>query len=311
MLKLAADWLLYILFSMAGAAVRRMTVAQTYRVAIRLGSLMYDRLKLRRPLVEKNLRNAFPEKSAAELDRIARGAYHTQAINLLELFRVPLIGSKADARALFEVDASAPEKEAFEKGKGCVLVSAHFGNWELMAICGGMLWRPARIIVKAQSNRFIDKKINEWRTRFGNTIVEMASSPRVVIRDLREGNLVAILSDQAGWDNGSFMEFLGQEAAVFLGAATFALRTRSPVTVAMAVRTGTGTYRMEFTMIETGDLDTSPEHFQKSVETLTARHLRCMEDYIRRYPEQWLWLHDRWKHKRPQPVHNPLPVGAR
>ncbi|MBC8041995.1 MAG: lysophospholipid acyltransferase family protein [Rhizobacter sp.] len=295
-LKLLTDWLLYALFSLAGVLIRSLSIEQTYRLAQRIGGWLYHTLKLRRSLTERNLRNAFPELSESELQRIARGAYDTQVINLFEMLRLPLIKTVEDAKKIFvEVQSAEAEQKCFQQGKGCVFVSAHFGNWELMGVCAGMIWRPATIITKAQSNKFIDRKINLWRTRFGNTLTEMAQSPRVILRDLKQGKLVAILADQAGSEEGHYLTFLGQDASVFLGAAYFALRTATPMFLGMAVRTGTGTYRMEFTEIPTADLTFTPRH----IELLAARYIAAIETYIRAYPSLWLWLHNRWKYQKP------------
>ncbi|NTV45747.1 MAG: lysophospholipid acyltransferase family protein [Chlorobiales bacterium] len=295
-LKYLSHWLTYVLFSGLGIVARKLSIERTYRMAETLGNFFYDTLKLRRKLVEKNLALCFPEKSETERNQIAREVYHTQIINLLETLRIPLIKTKDDAAKILEADASLLYEKALNKGKGCLLVSAHFGNWELLALCSGLLVKPMTVITKSQSNKFIDRKINEWRTIHGNRMVDMKQAPRVCIRELREGGIVSMLSDQSGPQDGYFTTFLGQDASIFLGAAVFALRTGSPIIVAMNVRTGVGTYRAEIREIPMDGLSSDDE----GVRTLAERYIRVIEEYIRRYPAQWFWLHNRWKRKRPE-----------
>lgn len=297
-LKYLSHWLTYVLFSGLGIVARKLSIERNYRMAESLGDFFYNTLKLRRGLVEKNLALCFPEKSDAERNRIAREVYQTQIINLLETLRIPLIKTKEDAAKILQADATPLYEKALNQGKGCLLVSAHFGNWELLALCSGLTVKKMTVITKSQSNKFIDRKINEWRSMHGNRMVDMGQAPRVCIRELREGGIVSMLSDQSGPQDGYFTNFLGQDASIFLGAAVFALRTGAPIFVAMNVRTGIGTYRAEIREIPMDDLSSDDE----GVRILAERYIRVIEEYIRRYPAQWFWLHNRWKRKRPIPL---------
>ncbi|NTW48993.1 MAG: lysophospholipid acyltransferase family protein, partial [Chlorobiales bacterium] len=294
-LKYLSHWLTYVLFSGLGIVARRLSIEQTYCLAEAIANFIYGTLKLRRSLVEKNLSICFPEKPEAERAQIARDIYLTQMINLLETLRIPLIKTRDDAAKIFEVDATLIYEKALNKGKGSVLVSAHFGNWELLALCSGLLLKPITVITKAQSNSFIDRKINEWRSMHGNRMVGMKQAPRECIRELRTGGIVTMLSDQSGPKDGYFTTFLGQDASIFLGAAVFALRTGSPLLVGMCIRTGIGKYRTEIIEIPMDGLTSDDE----SVKLLAERYIRVIEAYVRRYPSQWFWLHNRWKRKRP------------
>ena len=294
-LKKFVHWIQYAFFSAIGMLVRRLSAKTVYRMAHRIGDFLYDKLNLRRKLVEKNLERAFPEKSPAERSQIAREVYHTQAINLVEALRMPLIRTKADADEMLEGDLSLIYEKSLNQGKGCLLVSAHFGNWEIMAICGGLRLKPVVVITKSQSNKFIDRKLNEWRTLHGNRMVDMKQAPRECIRALRSGEVVCMLSDQSGPADGYFMPFLNQDASIFLGAAVFALRCRVPLIIIMPVRIADGKYRIVLEEIPTDDLTTS----DADVKRLAERYIQAIESYIRRYPAQWFWLHNRWKRKRP------------
>lgn len=286
----------YALFLSFGIIIRKLSIETCYKLAYKLGDFIYDRLKLRRKIVEKNLRLAFPEKSEDTLTKIARESYHTQAINLLETLRLPLINSMEKAEAVVDFVAS-PEFEANRRnGKGCVVVSAHFGNWEIMTHCSSVFLGSLSIVTKAQSNAFVDRKMSEWRQLFGNKIIGMKQAPRECIRDLKNGRIICLLSDQSGPKDGYYRKFLNQDASVFLGGAVFALRCQVPLFITMCVRTGVGSYRMEVNEIPSHDLKSTPE----DIKRLADRYIEAIEKTIKQYPEQWFWMHNRWKHKPPQ-----------
>ncbi len=286
----------YALFLSFGIIIRKLSIETCYKLAYKLGDFIYDRLKLRRKIVEKNLRLAFPEKSEEALTKIARESYHTQAINLLETLRLPLIDTRKKAEET--LDFNPPE--SFEKNrnnqKGCVVISAHFGNWEIMTHCSSAILGPLSIVTKAQSNALVDRKMSELRQIFGNKIIGMKQAPRECIRDLRAGKIVCMLSDQSGPKDGYYRKFLNQDASIFLGAAVFALRCDVPVFISMCVRTGAGTYKLNVDEIPTSDLKSN----QEDIKRLADRYIESIEKTIKQYPEQWFWMHNRWKHKPPQ-----------
>ncbi len=296
LLKTVVDALVYGVFMLMAVLVRRLSIERVYRLGESVGVWLYERVKLRRKLVETNLRLCFPEKSAEERASIARQVYIEQAQSLFEIMRAPLIRSKADAEKMFEVENISLVEKCYEEGKGAIVVSAHFGNWELKAMCWAFLAKPCAIVYKPFSNKFLDKKMLEWRTFGGNEFISMGEAPKLGLKRLREGKFLALLSDQAAHNDDYFTTFLGRDAAIFLGAAVFALRTKLPVILSMPRRIGIGKHRLELTEIKTDDLTFSPEN----VRVLAERYTRAIEAYIRRYPDQWFWLHNRWKRTPPQ-----------
>ncbi|MFN3638473.1 MAG: lysophospholipid acyltransferase family protein [Chloroherpetonaceae bacterium] len=293
--KTLIDALVYGVFMLIGAIVRRLSIERVYRLGEVVGNWLYERVKLRRKLVETNLRLCFPEKSEAERSKIARQVYIEQAQSLFEIMRAPLIRSKADAERMFEVENFHLIEKCYAEGKGAIVVSAHFGNWELKAMCWAFLAKPCAIVYKPFSNKFLDKKMLEWRTLGGNEFISMSDAPKLGLKRLREGKLLALLSDQAAHSDDYFTTFLGRDAAIFLGAAVFALRTKLPVILSMPRRIGVGRHRLELTEIKTDDLTFSADN----VKVLAERYTRAIESYIRRYPDQWFWLHNRWKRTPP------------
>lgn len=301
--KFIGDALVYGVFMLIGFVIRRFSIERVYRLGEVVGKWLYERVKLRRKLVEANLRLCFPEKSESERERIALQVYVEQAQSLFEIMRAPLIRSRADAEKIFEVENLHLAEKCYAEGKGAIVVSAHFGNWELKAMCWAFLAKPCAIVYKPFSNTLLNKKMLQWRTLGGNEFIPMSDAPKLGLKRLREGKMLALLSDQAAHSDDYFTTFLGRDAAIFIGAAVFALRTKSPIILSMPRRIGVGRHRLELTEIKTDDLAFSSD----SVKVLAERYTRAIESYIRRYPDQWFWLHNRWKRTPPQ---QPLPTVA-
>ena len=285
------DKLFYRILLLVGLIVRRLNRAHAAAIARISGDIVYDRLKIRREIVETNLSITFPEKPDAEIRRIARQVYRNMAENVVEVLRLPLLRTPEDAARLVDVDARAFRAKTRELNRGAVLISAHFGNWELLGMAFGLLVSPLTVVVKRLKNREIDRQINLWRAMRGNRVVYKRQALREGLRTLRNGGVMSILADQSDPKGGFFMDFLGRRTSVFLGPAFLALKTGVPVFVGISRKIGNGRYRVEYEEIDYSDLGTG----KADVEELARRYTRALEGYIRRYPEEWFWVHNRWK----------------
>ncbi|MCX6180090.1 MAG: lysophospholipid acyltransferase family protein, partial [Chlorobiales bacterium] len=221
--------------------------------------------------------------------------YRNQAENMIEVLRLSMIKNPEDAARLLEVDGSTILAKTIHQKKGGVLVSAHFGNWELLAFCSGLLVMPMTIVVKELKNRAIDRQINAWRTMRGNRIVYDWKALREGLRTLHNGELLTVLGDQSDPSGSFFTEFLGRRTTVFLGPAYLALKAGVPLFVAMCHRNGSGNFKVDIEEITLTDLGTT----KADAEELARRYTKAIERFIYRYPEEWLWLHNRWKRTEP------------
>ncbi|MFN3534053.1 MAG: lysophospholipid acyltransferase family protein [Desulfatiglandales bacterium] len=187
--------------------------------------------------------------------------------------------------------------EAYEKGRGILLLTAHLGNWELLNIAfaiefllgGGY---KASIVVRALDNPVIDLLSLRLRSRFGTRVIDKKNAMRGILKALRENQAVGILLDQnVDWYQGVFVRFLGRWTCTNKGMAQIALKTNAPVIPAFGVRKE-NFYELNFypplRLIQSGDPT-------KDVEENTQLFTSVIEDEIRRYPDQWLWFHRRWK----------------
>ncbi|MEI7707340.1 MAG: lysophospholipid acyltransferase family protein [Chlorobium sp.] len=286
-----ADKAVYSLITMLGLLVRSISRRKSTAIAHLLGDFVYKILKTRRPLVEKNLSYTFPQKTPAEINAVVRQVYRNQAENMIEVLRLPMIKTREDAARLLDVDARDIIAKTLAVNKGGVLVSAHFGNWELLAYCTGLLVFSFTIVVKELKNHAIDRQINLWRTMHGNKIVYDWKALREGLRLLRNGELLTVLGDQSDSGGSFFTEFLGRRTTVFLGPAYLALKAGVPLFVVMCRHTRGGRYTVDIEEIDLSGLGTS----KTDAEELARRYTKTLERYIYRYPEEWLWLHNRWK----------------
>ncbi|RXK84959.1 lipid A biosynthesis acyltransferase [Chlorobaculum sp. 24CR] len=275
-----------------GLVVRKLNRQQARRLGAFVGDFLHRILGLRRALVYRNLSLTFPEKSPEEIRRIATAMYRNVASTFLEVMRLPLIRTREDAAALVDIEGDAAFRAWQRSGEtGAVFISAHYGNWELMAMAFGLMIHPVTIIVKRLRNRVIDTKMNEYRTMRGNRIVYPAQSVREGLRLLQKGGTLAILGDQSDPDEANFDEFLGRRATILHGAAFFALRAKVPMFMPICTSNGDGRYTITVSTIDTSDLTFNKE----DIATLAVRYTRAIEAEIRRRPEEWFWLHNRWK----------------
>lgn len=185
---------------------------------------------------------------------------------------------------------------AARRGKGVLFLTAHFGNWELMAAAFALRFPLNNaVIVRPIDFRPADLLVREIRTRFGTEIIPKKRSMRRVMQLLKEGGGVGVLLDQnVDWYDGVFVPFLGRPACTNKGLALLALKTQAPVVPLFSVRGKDGRYRIifepEVPLSRTGDKI-------RDIEESTAAFNRVIEDYVRRDPDQWFWFHKRWKTK--------------
>jgi len=287
----------YAAFRGARAVVSAMPEGLAVRFGALLGLLAGSVLRVRRATVLENLTIAFPEETPKWRRRIARRSYvhlGREAVFLMRMKRWP--AERITERIRFDgVDEVRVEAE---RDEGVVVLSAHFGNWEIAGAGAAALGFPLDVVGKGMTNRLFEEDVFETRERLRMRVIEMSDAPRAVLRSLGQGRIVAMLSDQNAHRWGVFIPFFGRLAATPRGAALFTIRRGTPTFVGLAAREPgwAQRYRLELRRLEyptTGDPDAD------TVALLTAYH-RVLEEAIRADPEQYFWQHKRWKTRPPE-----------
>ncbi|MBI3755690.1 MAG: lysophospholipid acyltransferase family protein [Deltaproteobacteria bacterium] len=261
-----------------------------------LGRLGFYLDKKHRKIILNNLKTAFgQEKSDDEMDLIARKVFENLGMNFMEFFRLPWLKEQG-LNGYVECEGFENFKKAYDKGKGVIFLTGHFGNWELMAIFYALKNYPVDIVVRDLDSPIVDEFVRWVRAKAGNRIVAKGRSMRELIRTLSKGGIVGILLDQnVTWSEGVFVYFFNKLACTNKGAALLAAASGAAVVPTFIIRHGKK-HRVvigeEVAIKNTGD---------RTADQLanTALFTKIIEDFVRKYSEQWFWLHQRWK-SRPE-----------
>jgi Kdo2-lipid IVA lauroyltransferase/acyltransferase len=247
-------------------------------------------LRIRRAVTLDNLRHAFPELAESERRRIARGAYENMALAALESFT-------AAGRPASEVDGMVrfanPEllDRAIADGKGVLVATAHLGSWELLGSV--MARRGVRLHAVVRPLRgALNERIVRSRQESGLQLIAARGALRGILRAIGKGEVVVMLLDQVmPADQGVFVPFFGRPASTSPGLSAAARRTGAPVLFGVGVREGDGIVVHLEGPFPVSHSEDAEADLRAHVAAITA----ALERWIRRYPDQWLWLHRRWK----------------
>lgn len=258
-----------------------------------LSFLFYDLLKLRRNVVFKNLKIAFPNKSDGELISIAEKSYYHFSRLVLEIMCIPKM-SKDELYARVTCKEIPELKEIYNEGRGLIFLTAHFGNWEYGAISVpmqmGTIMYP---IVKPQRNPYVTDWLKKMRETHGNRVIPLGMSIRDIYKVLKDGKLLGVVGDQRGPKGGMRVKLFGRDTSIYGGTAELVLKLKVPIFVLFAVRIE-GSQFTAFT--EQIEIDNLPEEYDEQVKEINQRYMNLLEKYVRLYPEQWFWMHNIWKY---------------
>lgn len=257
-----------------------------------LGYAVYWLEKSRRGIAIKNLQIAFGDKlSKVEKKRIARRSFEHFGKALFEIIKFSSL-SEEKREKLMTVVGEEHLRNALQKGKGALVLTAHYGNWELGIIPLSKMGE-FDVIARALDIQTLEYELLAIRKSFGARVFYKTQASRQTLRALKENRIVAILIDQnVLHDQAIFVDFFGKPAGTTPALAKFHLRTGAPIIPAFCLPTAAGRYHtrlleaLEFT--PTGDPGADVWH-------ITQKCTKIIEDQIREKPEFWLWFHDRWR----------------
>ena len=280
----------------AVAVLRSLSFRRAGDVGEWIGALGYSPLGIRRAVVERQVRAAFPGLAEPEVLRIARESYGNLGRTSIETAVLPSY-SREDILGLFgTIEGWDVVEETLSRGKGLIIVSGHLGNWEM-----GAAYVAARVprlaaVARGMQNPMFEAYLTDTREQLGVHVIHDSEAVKRVPRALREGGAVAFLFDQGAAGLAStWVPFFGRYAKTPRGPAVFALRLDAPVIFTCAVREPSGQYAMKFEEVvvpRTGDRE-------RDVDAIVGAYTDTLERWVRKYPEQYFWHHRRWKHQRP------------
>lgn len=261
-------------------------------VGRRLGDIAFYVLRIRRNVVMKNLKLAFPGKDFNEIAGIARQSYENFAMSMIELLSFPKLSDKS-FRENFEFEGSEYLDDFLARKKGAVLVGGHFGSWELLGAAVCKYGYPMDVLILKQHNNLVDAVLNSYRKSMGVGVIHVKFALKWGLKAIRKGRFLAALIDQdAGRRDGIFVNFFGRPAATAPGPAVFAIRTNVPIAMVFCIRQPS--YIKHKAKVVPVDFKETG-NYEKDVGMLTLRYTQILEEFIKEYPNQWFWFHKRWK----------------
>lgn len=282
-----------------GAVTQGLTPRGRSCVGAAIGRMMMRLSGSRRAITEENIRRALVHLNADQQRAVRVGSYENLGIVLTELLATPAL-TPVDLTTLVQIPGFDAVVERKRAGAPTIFLSAHYGNWEYLAMTAGILLdAPVLIVAHPQSNVHADRLLNTYRTRFGNVIVPMGEAARPLVKTLSAGGTVAFLVDQFGqWEKDPWIEFFGRATPTYEAPAALALKYGAPIYHAFAERQHDATYLAPISPIPMDDLQNTRE----GIVELTRRHVKVLEDQIRKRPELWSWQHRRWRDEYTPPM---------
>lgn len=283
----------YIPFVFLDKIIRILGINLSRKFSTILAFIFFYLIPIRKQVVFENLRKAFPEFEEEKINEVAFSCYRNIIISFFEILYMQKM-SRPEIINMLNLDNADLIIKNYQYGKGVILLSAHFGNWELIAASvSARVNIPFHVVVKHQSNPYVDRKINSVRVKWGNEIVSLGISIRNIYKELKNKNLVAMIADQRGPADGLRIKFFGKDTAVYTGPAILAIKTGAPLIYGITIRQPDYSYKV---VLEKINVENLPDDEEEKVKEICQRLASFLEKYVRQYPEQWLWMHKIWKY---------------
>jgi Kdo2-lipid IVA lauroyltransferase/acyltransferase len=295
------DFGVYVFARLAVAAFQAMPMAIALRLADGLAWLVHKLDRRHRQVASENLRFAFPgEMSAAAIDVTVKEVYRHFCRMMVEII---YLGRKIRTGNWHEyLEYASPEQArlclaTLLGGRPVLLVTGHFGNWELSGYIQALLGFPGYAIARPLDNPYLDAWFRRWREEHGQKMIAKKGEFDRIEDVLKSGNLLATLGDQDAGSRGLFVNFFNRPASTHKAIALLAIEHNVPIMVIVCARVGKPVrYRLYIEDV------IEPAEFQQqtnAVKAITERFTQALERLIRKHPEQYFWVHRRWKHQPP------------
>ena len=244
-------------------------------------------LGIRKKLAARQLQKVYPSMTEEQRKSLLRDTYRNMGLSSAELY----LQKEEDLISSIELKDKENLDKALSLGQGVIVATAHFGNWEA-ATTLPLFGYQLSAVVKRQHNPYFDRYTNALRTRYGIKVIDLKYGVKDIISHLKNNELVALICDQNAGKSGIILDFLGYPASHWKGPVKISLRYHIPIVPAFSLRKPDGKIQICFEpMIYYPELEDNEENYIFLWKQLN----QVIESYIHRYPEQWFWVHNRWK----------------
>lgn len=292
------DYLVYIAIRCFVCVVQMLDWNQARGFARFLAWVIYKVDKRHRLVALDNLRQAYPgQYSEAELDQLVRSVYRHFLLMVVEIVLLPRKLHVNNYKRHVALHNQAPMVQALLSERPVLIVTGHYGNWELAGYFLGLVGFTTYAIARPLDNPYVDQFLRQFREHTGQRILAKKGDFDQMTKVLTTGGAMATLGDQDAGKRGQFVEFFGRPASTHKAIALMALENDVPIIVSGSPRVGEPLrYRIDV------DELILPEEYRDrpdAVSAMTQRFTTALEQIVRQHPEQYLWLHRRWKHQPP------------
>lgn len=294
--KIDGTLILVLIVNAITGGLARLSRPAALRLARGLGWIYGSLIRHRRSYALATLRRTLPERSENERRRILDAMYRNFAINYIEVLRLAG-GADDDLRQLVTIEGEEIVQAALRRGKGALILTAHLGNFDLLAMFTAQRGYPLTIISKEIKNLAISGMWMDLRERYGVKIVLSHDSMRGCLKALKANGLLGFVLDQnRPHDQGVFVTFFGRPACTTPGMAFISALTQAPVVPVFIHRTADGQHHLRVLPAIEPPADRGEDNLRRA----TQRYTTIIEEEVRRHPDQWIWIHRRWK-TQPKP----------
>jgi KDO2-lipid IV(A) lauroyltransferase len=297
MLRNTIDFFVYILVRLLVAVVQALPLSVCEQGAGLLATIFGRVLGVRREIVENNLQTAFPALSPSERDAITWQMWRHLFLMIAEIAHTPRKVHETNWREHSQIVNVELFVRTLLSGRPLVLISAHFGNFELGGYLMGLFGFPTYTVARRLDNRYLDRFMNDFRGRTGQYMLPKRGSREMIQAVLERGGILTLLGDQAAGDKACWVDFFGRPASTHKAVALFSLGNGAPTMVSYARRLGGP---LQYEVGPEAVCDPRDANFPHgSIPLLTQWYTEHLEQLVRRSPEQYWWLHNRWKGQPP------------
>ncbi|MFO0928783.1 MAG: lysophospholipid acyltransferase family protein [Gemmataceae bacterium] len=292
------DYAVYLAVRLTVCVIQAVPWSWAVAAADGLARLAYRINRRHREVARDNLRAAFPERTDADIDRLVRAVYRHLFLVVMEMIFLPRRMHLATLDR--HVDYAVPGD--FDRVIGLIglnrpiiVLTGHFGNWEVLSYVLGLAGYRGGVVARPLDNPYLDRFVHQFRSRTGQTLHAKKGAFDDIQDSLTDGDGLGVLADQDAGPRGVFVDFFGRPASTFKAIALLSLEYRAPILVLAAARASDD---LKFTlyvgdMIFPEEYDTAPD----AIRAITQRYTTALERIVRNHPDQYFWLHRRWKHQ--------------
>ena len=299
-LRLVSNWLTYLMVRLFICLVQAMRIETCHALARVLAFLACDVVRLRHKVIDENLSHAFPDHSPDRRRKLARGMWEHLLLMVCEIAHVPRKIHETNWRDYIQLNDIAPQVRCLLDRRPAVVLAGHFGNFEVGGYFLGLFGYPTFTIVRPLDNPFLQRFVNGFRQANGQQVLPKRNIAQQVADRLAEGQNLVILGDQYGGPKGCRINFFGRPASYNKAIALFSLTSGAPICIGYTRRLNRP---LQFEMGVVGLFDPADESPNiRGASDLLQWYNDHLEQIVRMAPEQYWWLHRRWKER---------PVGKR